>query len=442
MATATVISNGDRNSGFRPAVAPSGADSDDPWLFRRFRTWWTLAAMCLLLDGNAFLTKQDNSYYHKTVAEEYSSDPMLRLITIAMWVICAGLMAGHIAPTLRTMRKQKPLLAVAVFAVVSTLWSEVPLLTFKKAMLLSFTFAFAWFFATYYSPADQRRMLLATGAILGIASLAWVILLPSYGIATWGEVPGEWKGVFGQKNGLGIAMLTFFSVLPFCRIPNRRRLLTVAFQAILPLLLIVKAHSRESLIMFGLFIGVRVLGPVIARSRREQLPFILCATASSIVGIVLGWSTVLSLFGKGAVDSWSGRLREWAPAVPYIFQHLWLGYGYGGFWTGEGDCLNVMRVLHVSTRGMDSGYVENMLEFGLVGMSMILIVVLVAVRDFLRLLRRPEVPLIAFWYVGFILITWVLSIADYTVPMYGTAPTFIFVVACCGLSNLLLRTAD
>jgi O-antigen ligase len=418
------------------------AEGEDLFLFRRARTWCTLAAICLIADGNSFLSKQDNTYYHRSMAEEYSSDPMLRLITIAMWVICAGLMAGHIAPTLRTMRKQKPLLAVAVFAVVSTLWSEVPLLTFKKAMLLSFTFAFAWFFATYYSPADQRRMLLATGAILGIASLAWVILLPSYGIATWGEVPGEWKGVFGQKNGLGIAMLTFFSVLPFCRIPNRRRLLTVAFQAILPLLLIVKAHSRESLIMFGLFIGVRVLGPVIARSRREQLPFILCATASSIVGIVLGWSTVLSLFGKGAVDSWSGRLREWAPAVPYIFQHLWLGYGYGGFWTGEGDCLNVMRVLHVSTRGMDSGYVENMLEFGLVGMSMILIVVLVAVRDFLRLLRRPEVPLIAFWYVGFILITWVLSIADYTVPMYGTAPTFIFVVACCGLSNLLLRTAD
>ena len=417
-------------------------EQKDPFLFRRARTWWTLAAICLIADGNSFFSKQDNTYYHKSVTEEYSSDPMLRLITVAMWVICVGLIVGHIAPTLRTMLKQKPLLAVAVFAVVSTLWSQVPLLTFKKAILLFLTFAFAWFFATYYSPADQRRMLLAAGAILGFASIAWVILLPSYGIATWGEVPGEWKGVFGQKNGLGIAMFAFFSILPFCPIPNGRRLLAVTFQLILPLLLIVKAHSRESLIIFGLFIGVRVLGPAIVRKRKEQLPFILYTAVSGIVGVVLGWSIVLSFLGKGAVDSWAGRLHEWSPAVPYIFSHLWLGYGYGGFWTGEGDCLNVMRFLRVPMHGMDSGYVENMLEFGLVGMSIMLIVVLVSARDFLRLLRRPEVPLIAFWYVGFIFLTWVLAITDYTVPMFGTAPTFIFVVACCGLTNLLLRTAD
>jgi exopolysaccharide production protein ExoQ len=438
MATATVINNGDRISDFRPAVAPA---SDDPWLFRRFRTWWTLTAMCLLFDGNAFLTKQDNTYYHKTVAQEYSSDPMLRLITILMWAICAWLMVGQIAPTLRTMLKQKPLLAVAVFAALSTLWSQDPLLTFRKAILLYLSFAFAWFFATYYSLADQRRMLLATGAILGIASLAWIILLPSYGIATWGEVPDEWKGVFGQKNGLGLAMVALFSSLPFCTITNRRRLLVVTFQALLPLLLIVKGHSRESLIVFALFIGVRILGPAIARSRREQLPFILYTTVSAIVGIVLGWDIVLSLLGEGAVASWSGRLREWSAAVPYLFQHLWLGYGFGGFWTDHGDCLNVMRVLHVTTRGMDSGYVEGMLEFGLVGMSIMLIVVLVAVRDFLRLLRQPAVPLIALWYVSFILLTWVLAITEFTFPGNGII-TFIFVVACCGLTNLRLRAAD
>jgi len=166
------------------------AEGEDPFLFRRARTWWTLLAICLIADGNGFLTKQDNTYYHKSVAEAYSSDPTLLLITIAMWVICAGLMVGHLAPTLRTMLKQKPLLAVAAFAVASTLWSQVPLVTFKKAILLFLTFAFAWFFATYYSPEDQRRILLAAGVILAIASIAYIILLPSYGIATWGEVAG------------------------------------------------------------------------------------------------------------------------------------------------------------------------------------------------------------------------------------------------------------
>jgi exopolysaccharide production protein ExoQ len=412
-------------------------EREDPFLFKRARTWWTLAAICLMSDGNGFFSMQDNRYYQGAVTQRYSSDPGLLLITIATWVICAGLMVGHIAPTLRTMLKQKPLLAVALFAVLSTLWSQAPSVTFRKAILLFLTFAFAWFFATYYSPADQRRMLLATGAILGIASIAWVILLPSYGIATSGEVFGEWKGVFGQKNMLGLAMVAFFSVLPFCSIRNRRRLLVVTFQAILPLLLIVRAHAREALVLVALFVGVRILGPVVARSRRERLPFILYATVSGIVGVVMGWSIVLSFLGKGAVASWSGRIHEWSPVVPYIVRHLWLGYGYCGFWTGHGDSLAVMKRLHATLLGSDSGYTDNMLSFGLVGMSILLIVLLASLRDFLRLLRPPAVPLIAFWYVGFILLTWVEAIVGNTFPMPGFPATFIFVVACCGLTNLM-----
>jgi exopolysaccharide production protein ExoQ len=418
------------------APAAISGEEKDPCLFRRARTWWTLAAICIMADGNGFSSKQDDTYYHKSMVDRYASSSALLFVTIAMWVIIAALMAGHIRPTLRTMLKQKPLLAVAIYALVSTLWSPVPLLTFKRAILLALTFAFAWFFATYYSPEDQRRILLAAGTIMAIASIAWVILLPSYGIASAGEVAGEWKGVFGQKNELGIAMAAFFSVLPFCRIPNPRRLLTVTLQAIVPLFLIVRSHARESLIVAVLFAGVRVFGHLITKSRREQLPFILYTTATGVIGIVLGFGEILSLLVKGAVDSWAGRLHEWGAVVPYISKHFWFGYGLGGFWTGEGDCLTVMKILHASLMGSDSGYTDNMLSFGAVGMSILLIVLLVAVRDSFRLLRSPSIPLMAFWYVGFILLTWVEAIVGNTFPAAGAATTFIFVVASCGLTNL------
>src|ERR1700733_6494883 len=77
-------------------------EREDPFLFKRARTWWTLAAICLMSDGNGFFSMQDNRYYQGAVTQRYSSDPGLLLITIATWVICAGLMVGHIAPTLRT----------------------------------------------------------------------------------------------------------------------------------------------------------------------------------------------------------------------------------------------------------------------------------------------------------------------------------------------------
>ena len=408
----------------------------DPFLFRRSRTWWTLAAICLIADGNGFLSIQDTTYYHLSMADRYASWPGLLLVTIATWVIGALLMVGHFAATGQTMLKQKPLLAVAAFAVVSTLWSADPSVTFKKAILLSLMFIFAFFFATYYSPEEQRSILLAAGGIMAVASLAWVILLPSYGVASAGEVAGEWKGVFAQKNLLGIAMVAFFSVLSFCRIPNLRRLLYLSLLALLPVLLIVKAHSRESLVIFALFIGVRFIGPVIARLRKEQLPFAVFTTVSGIVGILLGWGTVLSLLGQGAVASWAGRLDEWADTLPYIAKHLWLGYGYGGFWSGEGDSLQLMKMEHVSRLGSDSGYTDNMLSFGIVGMSILIIVLLVSVRDFLKLLRLPAVPLMAFWYLSFILLTWVEAVVGNTFPIPGMAPTFIFVVACCGLTHM------
>jgi hypothetical protein len=284
-------------------------------------------------------------------------------------------------------------------------------------------------------------MLLAAGAIMAIASLAWVMLLPSYGIASSGELAGEWKGVYGQKNDLGIAMVAFFSALPFCQIPNLRRFLTIVFQALLPLLLIVQAHARESIILAALFVGVRIYGPIIAKSRRDQFPFFLYPVFCGVVGIVLGWGLVLSLLGEGALQSWSGRIREWSAVVPYIFQRLWFGWGYAGFWTGEGYSLEVMKSLHATLSGSDSGYTDNILSFGLVGMSILVIVVFASVRDFLRIFRSRSVPLIAFWYVSFILFTWVEAFVGDTFPMPGFIPTFIFVVACCGLTDMTRKKA-
>jgi hypothetical protein len=42
----------------------------------------------------------------------------------------------------------------------------------------------------------------------------------------------------------------------------------------------------------------------------------------------------------------------------------------------------------------------------------------------------------AFWYLSFILLTWVEAVVGNTFPIPGMAPTFIFVVACCGLTHM------
>jgi hypothetical protein len=58
------------------------------------------------------------------------------------------------------------------------------------------------------------------------------------------------------------------------------------------------------------------------------------------------------------------------------------------------------------------------------------------VRDFAKLFRRASVPLIAYWYGGLILATFVGSFTEGLFLMPVGITTFIFVVACAGLRSL------
>ena len=411
------------------------AANEDPFLFHRVRTWWLLLAFFLMAQGNGLFTRQDNSYFTLPAKQqELEGTYVLLLLTGVLWLICVGLMVKGIAPTLRVMLKQKAVLAFAILAYLSTLWSQDPQLTFRKATLLFLAFAFAWFFATYYSPADQMRLLLAAGVIVALASIAMALLLPQYGIASG----GEWKGVFGQKNRLGLTIFFLFAGLPFCRISSGRRVLTLAVQAILPVGLILLSQSKTSLILTAVLIAVRVFGPYIARRRRDQLPFVLY---SAVVGIPLvafvliaSKDIVLTLLGRES--TLTGRTDNWALIATYAFRHLWLGYGYNAFWTGTGDSLQLMTRINAAMIGSDSGYLDTMLQFGLVGMGLLLLVLLISVRDFVKLFRRRSVPLIAYWYAGLIIATFVGSFTEALfLPPVGIS-TFIFVVACAGLRSL------
>ena len=415
--------------------AKTYAENDDRFLFRRFRTWCLLLALFLMAQGNGLFTQQDGQHINLyMLRRRFDSVPSLLWLTGLLWVLCVGLMVAQIGPALRMMLKQKALLAFAALAFLSTLWSQEPQLTFRRAATLFLIFLFAWFFATRYSPADQMRLLLAAGVIVALASVAMAVLLPQYGISAG----GEWKGVFGQKNRLGLSIVFLFSALPFCRIFGGRQLLKLAFQASLPLGLILLSESRTSLIMVAVLTGVRVFGPFLARRRREQLPFMLYAAfigiPLSVLAIAVGKDIILPLLGRDA--TLTGRTESWAVLATFALQHLWIGYGYEAFWTGTGDSLRAAITVGVPITGSDSGYLDTMLQFGLLGIAMLLIVLLVSARDFVRLFRSASAPLIAYWYIGVILMTFVGSFTETLFLTSSGITTFVFVVACAGLRSL------
>ena len=409
--------------------------AEDPLLFRRARTWWTLTALFLIAQAGGLFSGQYQHYAVKLIRET-TNDPSHALLplTLAMVAICIGLMVRHVEPMLQLMLRQRALLAFPVLAVASTLWSQVPLLTLRKAALLALAFAFAWFMATYYSPPDQMRVILGAGVLVGLASAAMAILLPQYG-TSW---DGAWKGVFTQKNHMGISIFFLFAGLPFCAVSSRRRLLKLASQAILPLGLILLSRSRTSWFLTIFLIVLRVCGPAITRARREKIPFMLYTICFFFVAAAISLGFILQMLGRDL--TFTGRTHEWAIIAPFTLKHFWLGYGYQAFWSGVTGDSGTIHHLIGGQNVSDNGYLDGMLQFGLVGVVMLAVVLVACMRDFLRLLRGSYVPLIAYWYAALILATLVGSFTESLLwGASGGFNWFMFVLGCAGLRTLSLN---
>ncbi len=301
--------------------------SEDRFLFRRAKTWWVLLALFLMASGNGFLVVQERFNFGLDVLKNHAHPPpILWVISAMMALICLVLIAGSMRKTIRQMLRQKPVLAFAVLALVSTLWSQVPYQTFRTTCFLILSMLFAWFFTTLYSPPDQLRMILALGVLVSVASIIWVIMLPQYGVA----YSGEWKGIFAQKNILGASMVFLFAGLLFRSPFSRRRLLILLVQSIVPLVLLYMSKSRTSWILAVFFIAVRVLGPFVFRVKKEAIPVFLFAT---LIGLSVGVASlgfILSLLGRDF--TLTGRTHSWSVIFPFALSHFWLGYGYQGFW--------------------------------------------------------------------------------------------------------------
>ena len=408
-------------------------ENEDPHLFQRARTWWTLLALFLMAQGNGLFTKQDKLYYSLKTTSEDSTGALLA-VTVVMLLIIAALMRKRVHLIFRLMLEQKAILAFSLLAFASILWSQEPQLTLRHSTVLFFYFGFAWYFATEYSFADQMRLILCLGFVAAAGSIFMALVLPQYGIA----VGGEWKGIFGQKNRLGLGIFYLFSGLPFRLAVTGRGLINLVFQATLPICLILLSQSKTSLIMTAVIVGVRIFGPFVTQGRNYQLPFRIylsvVAVATTVLLATFGRDIVLPLLGRDS--SLTGRTDSWGLLLTFARRHLWVGYGYQAFWTGTGDSLSAVKSIGAAMHGADSGYLDTLLQFGVVGIGMLLLVLFMTIRDFIRVLHAPPVPRAAYWSMGVIIATFIGSSTEALFLITTGISTFVFVVACADLRNL------
>lgn len=305
------------------------------------------------------------------------SNPVLFYIQTGIYLAFL-LLGAYRYPRMREgVRKAGPVWLVVILAVTSFIWSPVPDLALRRSIIWVATTLTGIYLAIRFRPTEQLQILGWTMVAAGILSLAFVLLLPEYGITS--EVHrGAWRGVYPHKNWLGRYMALAVLVTAFLWRENKqwRWLLALGLSG----LLIVRSDSATS---WALVAFLPCLWPLYAALRRER--WLAGALVAGILGtlvaagawLAVNYSLVLASVSRDA--TLTGRTILWAHLLAAIERRPLLGTGYVSFWgTQAGSKANMLAGWGAGSS--HNSFLDLLLELGWLGLGFFLIGFLVSFR--------------------------------------------------------------
>src|SRR5580692_9701260 len=157
----------------------------------------------IVMGGCAFiLSKALLSFVLAPSETPTEGNPEWRLILTISYFGVAMVLIPWYRESLFVLRRNWSLVVLVLFALLSSLWADMPDLVFRKAIGVFGTTLLGFALAVRFSFQDQLRILSWLFRIIAVLSLGCILLLPSYGISK----EGEWQGIFEYKNALGSMM--------------------------------------------------------------------------------------------------------------------------------------------------------------------------------------------------------------------------------------------
>lgn len=403
-----------------------------PRLFEFAKTYIIIFLLFLFIEGNGLFS---NASVSQIGSADLEQNATLAFLNAILWAVSACIILPKIRETVQALSANRTLALIALLAPLSSLWSAMPFVTFRRALLMDVAIIFAVYLVRKYSLEDLQKLILASGVVVALASIAMAIALPQYGLMP----SGEWKGVFWHKNQLAQAMELLFSPLFFYNFRTPLSKLGAFGMAVLGAGVMVMSQARTGMLLTLAIIGVAIFARAIRRLDRSAQPVVFYSVIFLVfvaVPLLLeNADTILVMLGKD--PTLTGRLNTWPILIPYFFRHFLLGYGYSGFWTGmSGDSGSALSDMNGYMNTADNGYIDMALQFGIVGLVLLLILLGAAVRDFTAISRRRSAPIASFWYMALLLdaILGNFSGTFFFEPI-GIS-TLTLVMGCVGLSQL------
>lgn len=346
--------------------------SHNPNIFDRVRVNSVLvAALMMYLSTHGyipFLMRLDQSAGEKEGAVGLATQGLFLMVVAFLAVSYAGRL-------MKAAKFAKPLLAIAVFAILSTAWSQDPALTLRRSVMLLGPTVFALFIHVSTDHREQLDLMLFTG-IAGMAlSIAVALRFPAVGHDPT-MADGSWQGIFPQKNVCARACV--FALLPAIVFVGRSATRTLIVLTTLPLFaaLLYKTNSKTGMVLAGIAVIATFTLRLFPRLRsHEAMVVTMLLTTGVVTGLILlesRFTELVQLLGKDS--TLTGRTAIWEGAVEAITKHPVLGYGFAAFWMGlKGESANVVLAAHWLVPAAHNGFLDVWLQLGGVGVLLFLI---------------------------------------------------------------------
>jgi exopolysaccharide production protein ExoQ len=413
------------------ANAAGKVDNTGIWLL--LSTWVLLLPLAYFATGGNFLTSRDFARGGNFSGPSTGDTVITRVQQIVAWVVVLLITVPDYRRVMNGVAKNRSLWILLLFCCASTLWSPGLADSFRRIILLALTFWLGYFLVERFQPVQQMQVIAATGAFIAISSLLTAVFLPQIGLMD----QGEWKGIFDHKTGMGIAICFLMSPLLFLELRGLEKKAVRLGLLVLAVFLLYESQSRGAWVDSAVLIVFAMISAIIKRLRSLDALVItlLSSTGIGIIGYLIGENFAAFTYLIGKDPGLTHRTEIWKAVMASVMKKPLFGYGYGGFWNGlQGESANVISAVGVNLSHAHNGFLNLFLQIGFIGSGILLVVLINASRDFIRVAFSQK-HAVAYWYASIIVVTVVGSLDESFILRYNNMTTVLLVMACVGLTK-------
>jgi exopolysaccharide production protein ExoQ len=374
------------------------------------RTEKVFVVFVLLLSAGAF-----SSLWTVPVQTQQAAGMLvMQVLWILIYLCTLFLFLRHCDRPFQAFASEWPLVVLCAFAMMSTIWSAVPGLTFRRSVALALTVLFGLYFAYRFNLKEQLRLLAWACAVCVVFSFAFGILELGNSVNSGEGVPG-WYGIFDQKNSLGRMMVLSALVFLFLKKvePENKRFANIGLFG--SIALIALSRSMTSVVVF---LMLMTLLPYLRWTVRKSaywmiagIMFLAAAGTATVIYAAAHMQQVSGLLGRSA--TLTGRVQIWILSTAMAVRRPWLGYGFNAFWLpSELFTVRIWRVMGWNVPHAHDGLIELWLELGIVGIGLFLLVFVYYVLRGIGFLRRDQGAGAAAWPLVFLVFQFLSNLTE------------------------------